>query len=208
MSSLQVWIFQITPFTEKVTEYVNSLSIDELYRIFNENTTYDVCTAALMTISQLSPNIIDNLLFKGNINELVNAPYVFVFLLDGKYIDHYYVWLVTNQSNGDTVTNIYHMIYKENVVPLSIAVVKSWTESIISTRNESKFKNSHHYIRFIQPNDNTAAILSNYRFVSAKSMRNNHRNDWLFENGSLNDMPITKYSLFREYDYIADFIVL
>ena len=139
----QIVIFQITPYSDEVAAYVNSLSFDQIYSLFGTKASDDILTAALYAvftlesrqfeqsiipvINQQRSNILsdrdpipiynildsysqlylrDKLLFGENINELDLYPYVFVYVRNGVYAGHVYVWTIRNPNGTGYVTNL------------------------------------------------------------------------------------------------------
>lgn len=60
-SNLKIINFPITPFTDDIASYINSLSLEQLYHLFDERNSSDILTAALYTICQSESNLLKDL---------------------------------------------------------------------------------------------------------------------------------------------------
>ena len=61
ISNLQIINLPITPYNDDVASYINTFTLGELYRLFNERNTADVLTAALYGIYQSELNLYNGL---------------------------------------------------------------------------------------------------------------------------------------------------
>lgn len=225
-SQFKIINFKITPYSDNVARYINSISPEKIYKLFNNNTTSDVLTAALYAIYKLELNAFDkniqllnksqyvadaisldkNLLDK-NINELNIYPNVFVLTIDDIYSGHVYSWLITLGLN--TVANIIGIrlsisqilkdLYDYNRKYIAIIFINAITEWVVLT---SSTKNN--YLRVIQPQNIFSEIIKNYGFTRGKSLINNDDTKWLFDNISLGDTSLVQGFIFREYDYLSN----
>jgi len=191
-----IFIFQITPYSQTVYTYINSISSSKVYTLFNSNTSYDILTAALYKIYLLHPDSPDYTpdirLFSSNLYTLDIYPYVFVSLFNSFYINHSYIWTVKN--NGCYVTNI---ISPSSIISYKLLnEIKSW----VLSRSTSP-----HYIRILHPSRISHPTLIRAGFIQSKS--NNPKYAWLFDNRSIGSTPIVLHLLFRSYDFILPIII-
>ena len=68
-TTLQIINLPITPYSDDVAAYVNSLEPEEIYHLFNERNTADVLTAALYAIYQLEFSVRNTLISGNKISE-------------------------------------------------------------------------------------------------------------------------------------------
>lgn len=187
--------FQITPYSDTIASYINSLSPTEIYSIFNTpNVTPDILTAALIAIYKLrnSLGLQDELLFTENLNDLTLFPHVFVVIQNNTYVHHVYAWSVENPNGQGSVTNI---VGNVSGLPILINAIRKWS-----------LQHNIDIIRVLQPSSSTIPMLRRSGFVFAKIMRNEESFRWLFDNSSIGDTSLANGLLFREYDYISNTI--
>ena len=205
--------FQITPYSDDVASYINSLTLEQIYAIFGlKRITADVLTAALLAVYKLNPNSPmsnrDELLFTSNLNNLAIYPQVFVLVQNGVYIQHLYAWTIKNRTDKRSITNIVGNL-TGNLAPEFMIAIKQWINSFRgnisnSIRTNTKDKVSEKgIIRVLQPTQAVANIIKRCGFYQARSLRDDEQSRWLFESGSIGDTPLAKDLLFREYDYVA-----
>lgn len=207
--------FQITPYSDDVASYINSLTLEQIYAIFGlKRITADVLTAALLAVYKLNPNSPmsnrDELLFTSNLNNLAIYPQVFVLVQNGVYIQHLYAWTIKNRTDKRSITNIVGNLAGNltgNLAPEFMIAVKQWINSFrtnvnAKTKAGEKAKEKA-IIRVLQPTQAVASIIKRCGFYQARSLRDDEQSRWLFESGSIGDTPLAKDLLFREYDYVA-----
>ena len=246
----QIVNFQITPYSDNVASYINSLSEDQIYRLFNsDQVTSEILTAALFAIYKFESNarisilkkstnfsqkvgeaelrcpgstknlkyttlvslanvqLMDNILFSDNFNNLRIYPNVFILIIDGIYAGHIYAWTVNNPSGIGKVinivgirTSIYQLLIdicglrQRGVSSIFFDAIRRWTLSNIIDEPS--------YIRVLQPIEQMPALLTKCGFVQAKNVRSQQGMDWMFNNSSLGDIPMVRMLILREFDYI------
>lgn len=216
--------FQITPYSDEDSDYVNNLSKEEIYHLFASDVGSAILTVALYAIIKLEPQNIsklcsndvkllenvylqDALLFSENINDMAISPHVFVLIENGRYAGHSYAW------NINTVTNVIGMrssadailankcgLRQNSIVSIFLNSIQEWIP--LQKKVQAVEGNNDRYLRVLQPCKCTARLLARCGFVLAKTIRNEPGLGWLFNNGSLGDIAIVKPLIFREYDYI------
>lgn len=184
--------FQITPYSDEVAAYMNSLTPIQIYSLFGAETTPEVLTAALLAVSRLRPNLNDNTFFAENLNDLKLYPTAFVVVRNGQYLHHIYTWLIVNPNGASSITNI---IGDFTSLSFLINAVETWTKANSTA--------SAQILRVLQPSDQTISLLRRCGFILAKTIRNEDTFRWLFDNSSTGDTPLARSLLFREYDYVA-----
>lgn len=198
----------ITPYSDDVASYINSLGEDEILSLFTKEVGADVLTAALYALHRLRSNVRkgprDRFLFQENINDLVtkDIPTVFLLLEDGDHQAHIYAWGV--DIGNFRVTNIIGLNIRQDNLTNELQERQIITPLLSAIHDWALNQNhTNHYLRMIQPLGFMIAYLSKSGFIRAKELVNEEEMKWLFENTSLGNTPLTQGLLFREHDYIS-----
>jgi len=154
----------------------------------------------------------DNLLFSDNINELGVYPNVLVLVINGLYAGHVYAWNISSKGEHGTEGNIYQVI---NVIGIRTSLFqllidqcelrqKSITSIFFDAIHKWAISKGSNYIRALQPIGPLPNLLTRCGFIMTKSLRNDEKYKWLFDNNSIGDTSLGRMLVFREYDYIIN----
>ena len=144
----------------------------------------------------------DDFLLSDNINALGVYPNVFMMIIGGMYAGHIYAWTIDSVTNIIGIRSSFLQILSSKcnlkqtkITAIFLDAIQKW-----AVGNSNK---STHYLRFLQPLGRLPDLLTKCGFVMAKIIRNQEELGWLFDNGSLGDIPLAERLAFRERDYIV-----